>query len=57
MERHTIPTHPLLQLLNLGQSGVLPTCAEEVTEGGELHTAVAALVEEGEGFFIVGGGL
>lgn len=42
------------EVADLGQRGVLAAGAEEVAEGGEGDEAGAALVEEGEGFFVVG---
>ena len=49
----TITPNPLLQLVYLRQRGILPACAEEVAERLEGDAPVAALVEEGEGFFVV----
>lgn len=41
------------EVFYFGVGRVLPAGAEEVAEGGERDAAVAALVEEGEGFFVV----
>lgn len=45
----------MLEVLDLSESGVLAACAEEVAERIDLDASSAALVEEGEGFFEVGG--
>ena len=50
----TITTNTLLQIPNLRQSGILAAGAQQVAEGVEGDAAVAAFVEEGEGFFEVG---
>ena len=39
--------------MDLGESGVLAAGAQEVAERGEGDARGAALVEEGEGFFVV----
>ena len=50
----TITAHTLLQIPNLRQRGILAAGAQQVAEGVEGDAAVAAFVEEGEGFFEVG---
>jgi hypothetical protein len=55
--QHTITTSALLKIANLGQRWVLAAGAQEVTEGFELNSAGAALVEQREGFFVVCAGL
>lgn len=50
----TVAAHLALKILDLGQGGVLATGAQEVAQVGEGDTAVAALVEEGEGLLEVG---
>ena len=52
--RRTIPAHTRFQLLDLRQCGILAASTEEVAKGGELDSAVATFVEEGEGFFVIG---
>lgn len=42
------------EVFDFGVGGVLTAGAEEVAEGGEGDAAVTTLVEEGEGFFVVG---
>lgn len=53
----TIATDRSLQITDFGQRRVLAAGAQEVAERVEGDAAVAALVEEGEGFFVVCGGL
>lgn len=55
--RRTITTDRSLQVTDLSERRVLAARAQEVAERVEGDTAVAALVEEGEGFFVVCGGL
>lgn len=43
------------QVFNFSVGRVLTAGAEEITEWGERDTAITALVEEGEGFFVVCG--
>ena len=50
----TVSTNALFQIADLGQRGVLAAGAQEVAEGFEGDAPVAALVEEGKGFFVVG---
>ena len=47
----------LFEICNLGERWVLAACAEEVTEGVTGDAPGATLVEELEGFFVVGAGL
>lgn len=54
---HTITTDRSLQITDFSERRVLATRAQEVAERVKSDTAVAALVEEGEGFFVVCGGL
>ena len=53
----TIRADAALEVCNLCQRGVLPAGAEEVAQGAAVDAAVAALVEELEGFAVVGRGL
>lgn len=53
----TVCAHAPLQIRNLRQRRILPARPEEISQGGAIHAAVAALVEELEGFAVVGGGL
>lgn len=50
---HTVSAHACLELVNLCQCRVLPAGSKEVTERLERDTAVAAFIEEGEGFFVI----
>ena len=50
----TVAAHLALEVLDLCEGGVLAACSEEVAQVGECDTAVAALVEEGEGLLEVG---
>lgn len=56
-EGRTISADGSLQITDFCERRVLPTGAQEVAESFEGDAAVAALVEEGEGFFVVCGGL
>ena len=49
----TVAAHLSLEVLDLCQSGVLTACSEEIAQVAECDTAVAALVEEGEGLLEV----
>ena len=49
----TVTPNPLLQLVYLRQRRILPARAQQVAERFQRHAPVAALVEEGEGFFVV----
>lgn len=53
----TVRAYTALEIADLSERGVLPTCAQEVAEGAAVDAPVAALVEELEGFAVVGGGL
>jgi hypothetical protein len=53
----TVCANAALQVANLSERGVLPACAQQVAERGAVDFAVAALVEELEGFAVVGRGL
>ena len=53
MKVHTVSADPLLQVLDLSKCRILAACPEQITEGGESDTAIAALIEEGERFFVV----
>jgi len=53
----TVCADTTLQIANLGERGVLPAGAQQVAQGALFDAAVAALVEELEGFAVVGGGL
>lgn len=55
--KRTITADRSLQITNLGERGVLAAGAQEVAERVKGDAAVAALVEEGESFFVVCGGL
>lgn len=48
-------THTTLQIIDLGEGWILATGAQKVTEALVIDTPGTALVEEGEGFFEVGG--
>ena len=50
----TVAAHLALEVLDLCEGRVLAACSEEVAQVGECDTAVAALVEEGEGLLEVG---
>ena len=54
MCRLTVSADALLKVTDLGEGGVLAACSEKVAQVGECDTAVAALVEEGEGLLEVG---
>ena len=56
-EKRTVCAHAPLQIRDLRQRRILPARPEEISQGGAIHAAVAALVEELEGFAVVGGGL
>jgi hypothetical protein len=45
----------VFEILDLRESRVLAAGSEEVAEGVDLHSAGAALVEEGESLLEVGG--
>lgn len=49
----TVAAHLALKVLDLCEGGVLAACSEEVAQVAECDTAVAALVEEGEGLLEV----
>lgn len=49
----TVAAHLSLEVLDLCQGGVLAACSQEVAQVAECDTAVAALVEEGEGLLEV----
>jgi hypothetical protein len=49
----TVAAHLSLEVLDLRERRVLATCSEEITKVAERDTAVAALVEEGEGLLEV----
>jgi hypothetical protein len=51
----TVCAHTALQLGNLGQSGILPACAQQVAQSAAVDAPVSALVEELEGFAVVCG--
>ena len=53
----TVGTHTTLEIANLGEGGILPARAQQVAQRAAVHAAVAALVEELEGFAVVGRGL
>ena len=55
--RLTVTANPLLQLVYFRQRWILPAGSEEVAERFERDAAIATLVEEGEGFFVVCRGL
>jgi hypothetical protein len=55
--RRTVCANTALEIANLSQCRVLPTCAQQVTERRAVDTAVAALVEELERLAVVGGSL
>jgi hypothetical protein len=50
----TVTAHLGLKVLDLRESGILAACSEEIAQVGKGDTAVAALVEEGEGLLEVG---
>lgn len=54
---HTIATSAFLEISNLGKGWVLAARAQEVAERFKLNSAGAALVEQGERFFVVCAGL
>jgi hypothetical protein len=49
----TVAAHLSLEVLDLRERRILTTCSEEITKVAERDTAVAALVEEGEGLLEV----
>jgi hypothetical protein len=49
----TVAAHLGLEVLDLCESRVLAACSEEIAQVAESDTAVAALVEEGEGLLEV----
>jgi hypothetical protein len=49
----TVAAHLGLEVLDLCESRVLAACSEEIAQVAECDTAVAALVEEGEGLLEV----
>ena len=49
----TVTTSLFLEVADLGEGRVLAAGAQQVAEGVELDASSAALVEEGEGFFVV----
>lgn len=53
----TVCANAALEVGNLSERRVLPTCAQQVAQRAAVDTAVAALVEELEGFAVVCGGL
>jgi hypothetical protein len=53
----TVVANTTLQVANLSKCRVLSTCAQKVAQCAAVDTAVAALVEELEGFAVVCGGL
>jgi hypothetical protein len=55
-EKRTVGANTTLQVANLSKGRVLSTCAQEVAQCAAVDTAVAALVEELEGFAVVCGG-
>ena len=56
-ERRTVGAHTALEVCDLGQCGVLSAGAQQVAQRAAVDAPVAALVEELEGFAVVGGGL
>lgn len=50
----TVAAHLALKVLDLCKGRVLAACSEEIAQVGKGDTAVAALVEEGEGLLEVG---
>lgn len=54
---HTITANILLQLSDLSQRRVLSARSKQISQALESDALVAALVEERERFFVVGGGL
>lgn len=50
----TVTSDILLEVLDLGEGGVLAAGAEQVAEAFEGDTAVATLVEQGESLLVVG---
>jgi hypothetical protein len=57
MRRHTVCADAALQIRDLSERGVLAAGAQQIAESAAVDAAVAALVEELEGFAVVGGGL
>lgn len=57
MKTLTVCADAALQVGNLGQRGVLSAGAQQVAQRSAVNAAVAALVEELEGFAVVGRGL
>lgn len=53
MQGLTVSTNTMLEVTDLRQRRVLSACAEQVAERFECDASVAALVEQGEGFFVV----
>ena len=53
----TVTSHALLQIANFRHGRVLAAGSKQVAERIEGDATVSFLVEEGEGFFVVGGGL
>lgn len=49
----TVAANALLEVADLGEGRVLAACAQEVAQGVDLDTAVAALVEESECLLVV----
>ena len=56
-QERTISANTTLQIRNLSERRVLAACAQQVAEGSAVNAAVASLVEELEGFAVVGRGL
>lgn len=52
--RLTFVSEALLQLLDLGQRGVLAACSQQVAQRVDSAAAVAALVEQGKCLLVVG---
>jgi hypothetical protein len=55
--RRTVGAHTALEVCDLSQCGVLSAGAQQVAQRAAVDAPVAALVEELEGFAVVGGGL
>jgi hypothetical protein len=53
----TVGAYTTLQVTNFSKCRVLSTCAQKIAQCAAVDTAVAALVEELEGFAVVCGGL
>jgi hypothetical protein len=53
----TVGAHTALEVCDLSQCGVLSAGAQQVAQRAAVDAPVAALVEELEGFAVVGGGL